>query len=606
MPDFASLRLRTKVLLLCVSCTLLALGLQAMFFQRSASSLLYQREREASRKSLEGMQSELYGWIKAYENDLIKIYNRQDFVRDLSGESPVAVGIETLRERYRRLAYDMASSDFDPAQGVSALYVYDSLDRLVSLYRSAATPKSNYPEDIYLDRAAYNAGVVSAYVRSDRRAMLVSSYFNRSRQRDVTRLVLNIYAKDVTRKVGYIVCDADSSGFRRIIEKYVFSSGQIVWLQPSSDRPVLLFGDPDNKQRGYYRASSTALLAGRGPELAAPQVRDYVFFDIPQEKYDLTAFSLTQNRLLEASQSDLARNLVLIALITVAVAALGAAATALTLTRPLSRMAASLKRIRDGETGLRLDRLPGDEVGEVGRAVNEMLDRIQELVAEEYDAELLLRQAEYRALQSQVNPHFLYNSLDTMAGLAQARGCPEVGELCRALSNVFRYSVGSADSTATVRDEIVNVKNYMYVMNARMNGAVELDICVDPSLLKERVPRLSLQPLVENAVLHGLKDKRGAKVVAVRGEPRGPGFVLSVEDNGTGVDEGAIRRILSDGAAPSGDSSIGLRNIDSRLKLLFGEAYGLTVESRDGGGCRAVLAAPRRAEADPAGGRSGA
>jgi sensor histidine kinase YesM len=259
-------------------------------------------------------------------------------------------------------------------------------------------------------------------------------------------------------------------------------------------------------------------------------------------------------------------------------------------------MSAALKRIRDGETDLRLEGLGGDEVGEVGRAVNEMLDRIQELVAEEYAAELLLRQAEYRALQSQVNPHFLYNSLDTVSGLAQARGCPEVGDLCRALSNVFRYSVGSADSLAAVKDEILNVKNYMYVMNARMNGAVELAISVDPALLQERVPRLCLQPLVENAVLHGLKDKRGEKRIAIRGEMGEARFELAVEDNGVGIGEARIAEVLAPGTgdSPSGESSIGLRNIDARFKLLFGEAYGLSLWSRPGEGCRASLSAPRR------------
>ena len=153
-----------------------------------------------------------------------------------------------------------------------------------------------------------------------------------------------------------------------------------------------------------------------------------------------------------------------------------------------------------------------------------MLDRIQALIAEEYDAKLLLKQAEYKALQAQVNPHFLYNSLDTMAGIAQAGGCPEVGSLCRALSNMFRYAIDAKESLATVRSEIVNVKNYMHIMNVRMNGRIDLDIRVDRSILEEKVPKLCLQPLVEIlcSTVSGISTAR--KSSSSLGRPETKGF----------------------------------------------------------------------------------
>jgi sensor histidine kinase YesM len=587
--------MRSKVLALCVSCTLLALGLQALFFQSSASSILYQREREAGRKSLESMQGELYMWIKSYENDLIKIYNKTDFIGDLSSSGGAAGAMAVLRDRYRRIAYDLALTVFDASQQVSALYVYGADGELLSSYRSTSTPLSNYPEDIFSDRAAYNANAVSSYILSDRRAMLVSSYFNQSRKREIVRLALKVYAKDASRKIGCVVCDVDAESFRSIVRKYLLSDDQIVWLQPVGDRPVLGYGESAGRQKRYYDEATAAIGSGRRPDDGIAQFRDSVLFGIPQEKYDLTPFSLTPNRILEESQRALARNLLLIALLVVAVAVFGAAAVAVSLTRPLTRICGTLKRIRDGETGLRLEGLKDDEVGELGRAANEMLDRIQALIAEEYDAKLLLKQAEYRALQAQVNPHFLYNTLDTMAGIALAGGCPEVGDICRALSNMFRYAIDAKESLATVRSEIVSVKNYMRVMNARMKGGVDLEIRVDRGILGERVPRLCLQPLVENSLLHGLRDKRGAKRLAIVGEEAGGGIVLSVEDNGVGMEEREIEAALAGSAdeALEGGSSIGLRNIDSRIKILFGEGYGVRIRSSPGEGCTVSIAVPR-------------
>jgi sensor histidine kinase YesM len=604
MPAFPALRMRTKILSMCISCTLLALCLQALFFQSSAASMLYERERESSRRSLQSMQDELYMWIKSYENGLIKVYNRAEFLRDLAKGKEIASGLagampgEDLRSKYRRIAYDLALTIFDAAQGVNAVYVYDSDDKLVSSYRSASTPRFYYPDDIYKDKAAYNAGLVAAYARSDQRVMLVSSYYNESRQRDVLRFALKIYGNDIKTKIGYIVCDADSGGFLRIVEKYVFSGGQVVWLQPSGDRPAFRFGLPLGKEAAYYEAAVSKIAAGSWKESDAASGRDSVLFDIPQEKYDLTAFSLTPQYLLEESQRALARNLVVIALLVIAVAALSAALVALSLTRPLTRMSRSLKRIRDGETGLRLDGLKSDEIGELGTAVNEMLDRIQALIAEEYDAKLLLKQTEYKALQAQVNPHFLYNSLDTMSGLALSRGCEEVSALCRALANIFRYSIDMKEDLATIGSELLNVKNYMYVMNARAGNGASLDIRVDPLLLGEKVPRLSLQPLVENALLHGLKDKRGEKSVVVEGAARDGRIELSVADNGVGMDAREFDGYFAGGPveALARDSAIGLRNIDARIKLLFGDGYGISVESEPGAGFRASFSVPKGEE----------
>jgi sensor histidine kinase YesM len=534
-------------------------------------------------------------WIKSYENDLIKIYNNVDFIDDLSSTRGPRGTTANLRDRYGKVAYDLALMVFDAAQQVSALYVYGSNDNLLSSYRSTSTPLSNYPEDIYSDRVAYNADVVSSYVLSDRRQMLVSSYFNQSRKRDIVRFVLKIYGKNASRKIGYVVCDVDSGSFSRIVEKYLLSDDQIVWLQPPGDRPVLHIGEPSDKQMKYYEDTATAIAQGHVPGEEVATLRGSVLFGIPQHNYKLFAFSIIPNSVLQEGQQALARNLIFIALLVLVVAAIGAAMVAATLTRPLTRICGTLERIRDGNRELRLDGLQNDEIGELGQAVNEMLDRIQALIVEEYDAKLLLKQAEYKALQAQVNPHFLYNSLDTMAGISLSQGCPEIGSLCYALSNMFRYAIDAKESLATVRSEIVNVKNYMYVMNARMNGQIVLDINVDRGILGESVPRLCLQPLVENSLLHGLRDKRGQKRLVITGEARGDEILLAVEDNGVGMGEREIERALSGNAKETleGGASIGLRNIDCRIKLLFSEEYGIKIDSTPGMGCTVSMIIPR-------------
>jgi len=309
----------------------------------------------------------------------------------------------------------------------------------------------------------------------------------------------------------------------------------------------------------------------------------------------LTAWSLVPQELLEESQNVLSRNMLVIALLVILVAVASVLLIARSLTMPLAGMMVSLRRIKDGETDLRLTGLKSDEIGVLGQSVNEMLDRIQELIALEYNAELQLKHAEYKALQAQVNPHFLYNTLDTMGSIAKAQNVPTVATMCHAMSNLFRYSLDMKDPLSTLGNEIVHLKNYLYVMNVRTGNSLEVDIEIDRNLLAEQVPRLCLQPLVENSVNHGLKNKRGAKKIQIRVETDGQTLTLKVHDNGVGMDADEINRQLAadPAAVTEKNGSIGLGNIHARVVLLFGGTFGISVASSPGEGTLVSLTVPR-------------
>ncbi|HUI69928.1 MAG TPA: sensor histidine kinase, partial [Spirochaetia bacterium] len=421
---------------------------------------------------------------------------------------------------------------------------------------------------------------------------LVSSTFNESRQKDLIRFVLKIYSGDLSRTVGYIVCDVDGAGFIRIMEKYLSSDRQIVWLQPSGDRPALRVGKPLSQQTSAYDVATRKMLSG---SWSASDSRVYgkdVLLDVPQEKYNLAAFSLTPQYLLEENQRILTRNMLLAALIVIAVAVISAILITRSLTTPLTHIVQALTRIRNGETELRLTGLKSDEIGVLGETINDMLDRIQQLIAQVYSAKLLLKQAEYKALQAQVDPHFLYNTLDTMGSIAASQQCHTVSTLCQAMSNIFRYCIDMQDPLSTVGNEIVHLKNYMYVMNVRMQNSVVLDINVDRSLLSEKIPRLAVQPVVENALHHGLRNKAGDKHITIEGKRENGVVVLEVSDNGVGMDAIHVNHLLESGGTLERSSSIGLGNIHARIKLLFGDQYGVQVRSVPGAGSTVALRVP--------------
>lgn len=255
----------------------------------------------------------------------------------------------------------------------------------------------------------------------------------------------------------------------------------------------------------------------------------------------------------------------------------------------------TIQRIKDGDRKLRSALKSKDEIGRLGTSFNEMLDQTEELRKRENQANRLLAQAEYKALQAQINPHFLYNTLDTMSSIAEVKNCREVSLLSQSLSNIFRYSLNMKEHLSTVAKEIMHLKNYSYVMSVRMQDHVNYIYEIDERTLQDKIPRISLQPIVENALNHGLRNKRGDKEIKIKTEAEEGLLKICIADNGVGMEADELNERLrrNDLSYIEEGNSIGLYNINARLKMLYGESYGLSVESRLGEGTSIRMILPR-------------
>lgn len=593
-----AISMRTKILLSCISCTLLALVVQTALFQQSSSRIILDQAQEISRSTLNNLQEDLYDFNKAIENSLIKIYNQNKFIRDIS----LGNTYEELKAIHSQISYDLVHSAFSPAQNLTSLYVYTPAHELISVYHHAQTPIYSYPDDIFDGKHDYNSDIVRRYIASNERIMLVSSYYNNNRETNLIRYVLKIYRNNSVC-AGYLVCDVDTKPFVQLMKKYRYSNQQVIWLQPSGDRVALFLGDLteekprkanlEERQKEYERISAS--IAGQtwaGGEISFG--KEYVLFRSQEYKYDFNAYSLMHKAVLEMGQAVLMRNAVFVLFFTLGWFSLLFLVISNGLTKPLRYMVQTMNRIRHGETHLRLKPMTKNEIGVLGQEFNDMLDEIEQLIKEQYETKLLVNDARYKALQAQVNPHFLYNTLDTMGGIAASQNCPIVVTLCKALSNIFRYNLNMEDSFATLEDEILHIKSYMYVMNVRMNGSIRLGYRIDSALFHIKIPRLSIQPLVENAIQHGLKNTRHEKEIQIGAERKKQMLLIWVWDNGVGMDADAMNRRLHilDRDVLQRGSSIGIDNINARIRLLYGGNYGVLVESAIGEGSRVSICIP--------------
>lgn len=587
-----TLKLHTKILWVCMFCTFTALILQTVLFRITSSKVIYKWSEEENFNSLKNMQDDIYSFIKEIESGLIAVYKERDFILDLQHKTD----IRQLQENYHREAYRIATEALDTQNEVVAMYLYNADHEIISTYRRATTPMHNYPEDIY-QWDDVNADKVRAYVESEDATMFISGYYNTYRDKDILRFVLKIYGNNRREQsIGYIVCDVDTKVLQYMMKKYIISDAMFLWLQPEGDRPIFSIGSASEDVQESYKRLSNQIWSGNEKEEETEVQDNQVVFQVRQKKYNLVACSLMPQVILEENQKQLTRNLLLIALVMLVLTTVVSSVVSGTLTKPLEALTDMAKRIKGGETDLRITDIKNDEIGELGRSFNEMLDQIQELVSKQYETKLLLNRAEYNALQAQINPHFLYNTLDTMSSIAQIKGCPEVGALSQSLSNVFRYSLDMKNPLSTVEKEIVHLKNYIYVVNVRMNDAVKYEFEIAEDTLEDSIPRLTMQPIVENAVNHGLRNSHREKRVRIEVFHEGVKLMVRVRDNGVGMSPEVCRSLLAEEdlteVRKEKSTSVGLRNINARMKMLYGEKYGLRIESKEEEGTCVTLTIP--------------
>ena len=469
--------------------------------------------------------------------------------------------------------------------------------QVISTYRRAVTPKHNYASDIYSDPECTNAEIVKKYVELDNPVMLVSSYYNEYRNKNILRFVMKLYNEsNLQDKIGYVVCDVDTKNLEKIMDKYRIDRTAFMWLQPTGDRPIDTLGDLDAEQTKEYNALEKSIACGKKAENETNSKQE--FFRIDQQHYNLTAYSMMPQKVLRQNQRNLTINLLAIALLMICVSMIITGFISSGLTRPLELLMNTIQKIGNGNVQLRAKIVKEDEIGELAQKFNEMLDQMEELKQKEYQTKQLLNRAEYKALQAQVNPHFLYNTLDTMASIAEIRNCPEVSHMSQSLALIFRYSLNMKDPFSTVENEIAHLKNYIYVMDMRMHDNIQYTFDVDEMTLKSKLPRLSLQPIVENAINHGLRNKRGKKKIGIQIKREQMDLVICIEDNGIGLDTSAINESLRKNELDFVEkgNSIGLHNINARLKMLYGNQYGMHLESMLGEGTKVFMILPDRGE----------
>lgn len=280
--------------------------------------------------------------------------------------------------------------------------------------------------------------------------------------------------------------------------------------------------------------------------------------------------------------------------------------------KKLNMLIYSMKKIRQGDFNIDVSVRGDDEIGELAHHIRRLLVKINELITDAVNKKIVSKEAELRALRTQIDSHFLYNTLENIKMLAEIEGQLEISDALTSLGKMMRYNMKWASEYVTLREEIDHIKNYTSLMNIRFDNKIKLIINIDSYLLEQEVLKLSIQPIIENSISHGIKDKLDKElgIIEIKASIDGNTMIIEITDNGKGMSPEEVEKLnykinLEDEEFNKNllnkyegqetvkrGNGIGLRIVNQRIKLYYGDDYGLQISSKKGEYTKVILKLP--------------
>lgn len=396
----------------------------------------------------------------------------------------------------------------------------------------------------------------------------------------------------------YIALYYNSEIYERILEKATTTKGSVSYM--INDRDALVV-TTDKALSGTYRirydSIQRSLLTSNSiveREIAGASV--YVVFS-QVEKNDWFIVNVIPKQLIIKMARNIMGRVILIFLACFLVALVIAILLSKSVTNRIAAMAKRFSTVHD-ELPTPMEESPiNDEVGQLIKTYNYMTEEIRELLEKQQETAEELRVAEFNALQAQINPHFLYNTMDMINWMALQGRNQEVSEVVQNLSRFYKLTLSRKKDYSTIADELEHATVYIELQNKRFNDGIDFVIDVPDELVQYRLPRLTFQPILENAIFHGLLEKESKEgTILLTGWSENEDICLLISDDGVGMSQEKLDHILEEKRVKptnSRGSNIAVVNIHRRLQLLYGEKYGLSYSSTPGKGCEVTIRVPK-------------
>lgn len=368
-----------------------------------------------------------------------------------------------------------------------------------------------------------------------------------------------------------------------------------------SDGGVVIFDENLNKISGIAHDSVLSKLLKEKPSIGnfsySEGKNEYTAVHIHSDSTGWTTVGVIPLRYINKDLAGIQYLTVIIIVLTIIIGVTVSVIIAQSLILPLENTVNALEKFSRGDFAVHLKENRCDEIGKLNRIFNKAIKEINELLQKVTQSEILNKEMEFKTLQSQMNPHFLYNTLDTINWLAFKEKQTEICNLVAAISSLIRASISNKKSIITIEHELDYVKNYIYIQHIRYKDRFDTIYDIDESLLKQAVPKLIIQPIVENAIIHGIENSKNKNLLYISVKRENECIVIIVKDTGIGMTDEKVSELLKEPLNAEGDeqkahTNLGLYAVHKRIQLMYGDLYGLTVHSQAGEGTTVTLYIP--------------
>jgi two-component system sensor histidine kinase YesM len=399
---------------------------------------------------------------------------------------------------------------------------------------------------------------------------------------------------DYSKAIGFLRVDFKKQMIEDIIKKANSVDGSLTYIQNFKD-DVIVSSDEKLIEKYKIKNELAEKLSNSGTELHKININNEKCLVSSSliNNTDWNIITVVPYSKILSGINSLRLALILLMFLIGTIAYYFAYKFSLSITNRISKLNKAMHKVYEGNFNMRIENSSKDEIGELIDDYNFMISRMAVLIEEQYKSGKEVKNAELKALQAQINPHFLYNTLDMINWMSFKNMNTEISEAVKSLAKFYKLSLSKGKDIVTLGDEISHISSYVQIQNMRYSNRICLVVNVDEKITHYSIIKITLQPIIENAILHGILGK-GAEngVITISGKVENDILFVYVSDDGTGIPKELLDKIFTGDISSKKGSGYGIKNIDQRIKLYYGENYGLTFRSELGKGTEVEIKIP--------------
>ncbi|AZH27701.1 sensor histidine kinase [Paenibacillus sp. M-152] len=584
MRRFQSIQYRLFVLFL-LSMSSIVLAVSLLFYNRTTVQF-HDKISELARKNVSQTAGLFELLLDSYNSLSKSISNNMDLVRLLTTDHSDLPAVNYINER---TITNILGAIYYSREDLIGIHVITDTGKVYNYGNYMNVIDTHYEHTEWYREIRRSAGKIAWL------GVYPHSVIDQVETRPVFAFGRQLYDLDEHKPIGIVLFEAEPRSVLSALHNLRLSNNSQVYLLGHENRIVsATSSDPPPDLRNLQeQVPEEDVIVDRNNEKAV--IASKLLFA------DWSVISATPSEDLNVELAQNQRYLFIVAPILIMVSALIASIVSRSISHPLKRVIREMKRVETGNFRHTVNTESYEEINQLATSFNHMVRQIAELIELVRISSVSEKNAELHALQTQVNPHFLYNTLDMIYWMLDEKGQDQLGEVVLSLSHMFRYSSHWEEGAdVSLREEVEQVGHYLTIIQARLEGRVSVDVNIEEQWLDIRLPKMTLQPLIENAVKHGLEPLHadtGGKLL-VRAEEYGGVLSLHIIDNGVGMEYErweVVQVALAEPGKQAGSGQaggIGLQNLNLRLRHMFGEEYGLRISSTPGAGTTVTVSVP--------------